>query len=317
MVANSGMTPAPETRAESGYAHQAYAISLSEFGRPRPRIQCGGWILEREIPGTDARDAMGCYPIFSCRDWSLLKNDLDDLGNELVSLVLVADPFGDFTKDILCEIFKDVVVPYKGHFVIDLRQPVQDFAEPHHQRNARKALEVIEVERAASAEALVNEWNELYANLIDRHAITGIAAFSAESFEKQLRVPGITAFRASRGGQTVGINLWYVRRDVGYYHLGAYSEEGYRLRASFALFWRAIEHFAAAGLRWLDLGAGAGAANDRTDGLTRFKRGWTNTTRMAYLCGRIFDPAKYRHLADAKGVKETTYFPAYREGEFV
>ena len=259
---------------------------------------------------------MGCYPIFSCRDWSLLHNDLENLGDDLVSLVVVADPFGNFTKDILSETFKDLVAPFKEHFIADLRQPLIEFADSHHQRNARKALKSIEVECVARPDDLLNEWNELYANLIKRHSIRGIATFSLESFARQLRVPGITAFRATQGSTTVGINLWYVREDVGYYHLGAYSEEGYRLRASFALFWQAIEHFAAAELRWLDLGAGAGAANDGSDGLTRFKRGWTNGARTAYLCGRIFDYEKYRRLADAKRVKEGDYFPAYRKGEF-
>jgi hypothetical protein len=69
------------------------------------------------------------------------------------------------------------------------------------------------------------------------------------------------------------------------------------------------------GLKWLDLGAGAGAGDDGADGLRRFKCGWTNTTRMAYLCGRIFDRAKYRRLAEGKGVRD--YFPAHRKGEFV
>ena len=306
----------PDATIQSGYAHPDYAMALREFGRPRPLIESGGWILEREIPGADARDAMGCYPIFSCRDWSLLKDDFKDFDDNLVSLVLVADPFGNFTKDILCETFKDLVAPFKEHFVADLRQPVMEFADSHHQRNARKALKLIEVECVARPEDLLKEWNALYANLIDRHSIKGIATFSLESFARQLRVRGITAFRATQGGATVGINLWYVREGVGYYHLGAYSEEGYRLRASFALFWQAIEHFAAAGLRWLDLGAGAGATNDGSDGLTRFKRGWTNGARTAYLCGRIFDYEKYRRLADAKRVKEGDYFPAYRKGEF-
>lgn len=273
--------------------------------------------MERSIPGTDFRDAMGCYPIFSCGSWSSLNNDLENLGDDLVSLVLVADPFGNFSEESLRGTFKDLLVPFKEHFVIDLCQPVKEFVDSHHQRNARKALRDIEVEQPASPYAVLDEWTQLYANLIDRHSITGIARFSHASFAQQLRVPGIAAFRARHGGQTVGISLWYTRVDVGYYHLGAYSAEGYRRRASFALFWRAIEYFAATGLRWLDLGAGAGAANNADDGLTRFKRGWTNTTRMAYLCGRVFDEVKYRELSAARNLSpQNHYFPSYRGGEF-
>ncbi len=46
-----------------GYLSSAYAESLAEFGRPRELAKCGGWILERKIPGTDLHDAMGCYPL--------------------------------------------------------------------------------------------------------------------------------------------------------------------------------------------------------------------------------------------------------------
>jgi len=47
------------------------------------------------------------------------------------------------------------------------------------------------------------------------------------------------------------------RATVGYYHLAAYNEFDHELKVSFALFWRAIEHFAAQGPRRLSLGAGA------------------------------------------------------------
>jgi hypothetical protein len=60
----------------SGYMHPNYAHSLREFGEPRELPGSGGWILERIIPGTPYRDAMGCYPLFACNDWSKLANDL-------------------------------------------------------------------------------------------------------------------------------------------------------------------------------------------------------------------------------------------------
>src|SRR5690349_8434686 len=70
----------------TGYLHPAYAESLSEFGRPRLLPRSRGWILERPIPACPYFDAMGCYPLFTCHDWSELPGDLVDLGSELVSL---------------------------------------------------------------------------------------------------------------------------------------------------------------------------------------------------------------------------------------
>jgi hypothetical protein len=300
-----------------GYAHADYAASLAEFGEPRLLPESNGWILGRSIRGTPYADAMGCYPLFSCLDWSQLQSDIDGMTGELVSLVLVTDPFGDFTRESLAQTFKDLAAPFKEHFVVDLKEAPETFVHPHHQRNARKALEVVSVEKCEQAASCEQEWNGLYTNLINRHDIRGIARFSDSSFARQLRVPGAVMLRAMHGGRTVGVTWWFVSGRVGYYHLGAYNDEGYELRASFALFWRAMDLFKSEGLCWLALGAGAGLGNNATDGLSRFKRGWSTGTRTAYLCGRIFNRARYEQLVKVKGIEATDYFPAYRQGEFV
>lgn len=299
----------------TGYAHAGYAASLQEFGAPRLLHGCDGWILERSIPETPYGDAMGCYPLFACRDWSQLPADIEALNEDLVSAVLVTDPFGDYTEESLRYTFRDLVVPFKEHFIVDLTADPETFIHSHHRRNARKSLEVISVEKCEPADS-IDDWTDLYANLAARHDIRGIARFSESSFALQAKVPGAVMLSATHEGQTVGMTWWFVCNGVGYYHLGAYSDIGYELRASFALFWRAIELFRATGLRWLDLGAGAGVANDAQDGLSRFKQRWSTETRTAYLCGRILDQTRYSEIATAKGVAATDYFPTYRKGEF-
>jgi len=295
--------------------HAAYAASLSEFGTPRPLPRSGAWILERRIAGSNYSDAMGCYPLCVCSDWSQLPNDLDQLDNDLVSLTLVTDPFGEYDLGLLRRCFPDLTIPLKEHFVVDLTRSHENFVRAHHRRNARKALKDLVVEKCANPGRLLDDWTALYGTLIERHGITGIAAFSRQSFAKQLVVPGVLMFRAIHEESTVGILLWYVRDKIGYYHLGAYSSRGYDLRASFALFNYSIEYFAKHGLEWLDLGAGAGTKNTES-GLFRFKQGWSTGVRTAYLCGRIFDKKKYREIVSEKNVPPTDYFPAYRTGEF-
>jgi hypothetical protein len=298
----------------SGYAHPGYADSLAEFGSPRLLAGCEGWLLERPIPGGTYRDAMGCYPLFACRDWSRLPDDLDSLGQDLVSVVIVADPFGGGDEGFLRRCF-DRVVPFKEHFVVDLTRPVTGNASTHHRRYSRRALREVEIERVESPPAFAADWVRLYRGLIERHHIRGIPAFSPTAFAKQLALPGMEVWRAHRDGESVGATLWLQHGDVAYYHLGAYAETGYRSRASFALFWTAIEWFAAMGVRWLDLGGGAGAGGTRADdGLARFKRGWATESRVVHLCGRVPAPAIYRRLAEP--LPPTRYFPAYRQGEF-
>jgi hypothetical protein len=299
----------------TGYLHPDYARSLSEFGSPLHLPKSGGWLLKRTIDDADL-DAMGTYPLFACSDWKSLKCDFNQLGKSLVSVVVVTDPFGGYDESLLRDCFSDLVIPFKSHFLNDLSSPLESAICEHHARNAAIGLKQLAVERCEDPFSHLDDWVQLYSVLLRRHQITGIRAFSATSFGKQLKTPGIVCFRALRGLQIVGMILWYVQNSVAYYHLGAYTEEGYQLRASFALFRKALEYFGESELKYANLGAGAGLGGAADDGLSRFKRGWSTAVRTAYLCGRIFDREKYDRLVRARGIATTDYFPAYRKGEF-
>jgi hypothetical protein len=320
----------------TGYLSADYAGSLAEFGRPLALAGSGGWLLRRPIADpadSAATDAMGPYPLFCCRDWRALADDLDGLADPAdaseapVSLVVITDPFGDHRAGDLATCFPDRVVPFKEHFVVDLSRPLASFVSAHHRRYAAASRREVEVEPCAAPLDWLDDWCRLYDVLVARHGIRGIPALSRAAFARQLAVPGIQAFRASRQGVTAGMLLWYRQGEVAYYHLAAYSEEGYRRRASFPLFWLAFEQLAAAGVRWLSLGAGASVpgagggtgADSRpgqaADGLVRFKSGWSTGTRTTYLCGRIFRPYAYAALVKQRGLGDTSYFPAYRHGE--
>lgn len=299
-----------------GYSHPDYAASLLEFGVPRLLPQSRGWILERAIPNSRHHDAMGCYPLFACQNWSRLNDDLESIGDSLVSLAVVTDPFGDYDLACLQESFPDLTTPFKEHFVVDLSRAPATFVQPHHQRNVRKALREISVEHCDRPIDLLEDWIDLYSTLAKRHDIKGIAAFSREAFARQLCIPGIVVLRAVHQDETAGMLLWYEQGDRAYYHLGAYSARGYELGASFALFDYAISYFAERGFAWLNLGSGAGISSSEAEGLSRFKQGWSTGVRTAYFCGRIMDQTSYRELLARTVHPPTQYFPAYRFGEF-
>ena len=282
---------------------------------PTPLPASGGWLLQRPIGDSGRHDAMGLYPLFACADWSRLQGDLDSIGTRLVSVVLVTDPFGDHQPTDLRHSFVDLVRPFKAHLVADLHK--SDFVSAHHRYYARRALKDLRVEVSLEPAQHLDEWLRLYACLRERHGLQGLKAFSREAFALQLRVPGIVMLRATAlaDGATVGAQLWYEDGEVAYSHLTAVDDAGYRLRASYALYDAAINHFRGR-VRWLDLGAGAGVGDGAADGLAEFKRGWANDSRTAYLCGRTFDASASQQLARACGISETAYFPAYRQGEF-
>jgi hypothetical protein len=299
----------------TGYLHPNYAKSLSEFGAPLQLPRSGGWLLKRTIDGADV-DAMGAYPLFVCSDWKSLKCDFIQLGKSLVSVVVVTDPFGEYDESSLRDCFGDLVITFKSHFLNDLSCPLESTICEHHARNVAIGLKQVTVKRCEDPFSHLDDWVRLYSVLTQRRQITGIRAFSPASFAGQLKTPGIVSFRALRGLQTVGMILWYVQNSVAYYHLGAYTNEGYQLRASFALFRKALEYFAESGLKYANLGAGAGLGGAADDGLSRFKRGWSTDVRTTYLCGRIFNREEYDRLVRERGVAATNYFPAYRKGEF-
>ncbi len=299
-----------------GYASAEYARAFAEWGEPLYLPHAGGYLLKRPIPGTEFYDATNCYPLLSCNRWSRLADDLKELARELVSLVVVTDPFAEFNYPQMLSLFRDVFRPFKYHYVIDLSAFTWQTLPSHHRRNVRKASRAGEVERCTLPEIYLSDWKALYANLIHRHHIRGIAAFSEASFEQQFRVPGLHVFRAVREERTVGMILWIVHHQVGYYHLAAYNEEGYHHRASYALFWNSIRYFQQLGLEYLNLGGVPGTKDNPNSGLARFKRGWATDTRLSYLAGIIFQREVYHKLLKQKGVNDNGFFPAYRSAEF-
>ncbi len=303
----------------TGYLSSQYAQSLTEFGQPRRLTHCTGSILERPIAGTDWHDAMGVYPRFVCRDWLALAPDLDELSqqdNGPLCVSLVTDPFGNWTEALLQRLFPDRLIPFKTHFVVDLAQPLDEWISNHHRYYARVALRSVTIESVENGSTFLDTWVALYDELARRHDLHGIKRFSRASFSQQLAVPGLIAFQArDQTGQIVAAQLWYQQGDIAYNHLAASAAEGYRLNASYALYDHALRWWRSQ-VRWLDLGAGAGLDPSGNDGLSQFKRGWSNDVRPVYFCGKVLDRARYDECVRQRGAGETNYFPAYRAGEF-
>jgi Acetyltransferase (GNAT) domain len=254
---------------------------------------------------------MGCYPLFACKNWYGLADDLYKKQNDWVSFSLVTDPFGRSNKQALKTFFEDKSIPFKDHFIVNLKGDWKNFINKSHLRKACKAVGTINIVREENPLDFINEWNRLYTNLIRRHQITGITRFSQKIFRGMFETPGLHVYTATLDGETIGMVLFYEMAGVVYYHLGAYSDVGYQQNASFGIFLRAIEDFANAGKTYLNLGAGAGLTNDANDGLSRFKKGWVSETKTAWFCGKVFNKEIYRDLTKSLE-KINDYFPLYR-----
>jgi Acetyltransferase (GNAT) domain len=254
---------------------------------------------------------MGCYPLFTCTNWDGLADDICNKRNDWVSFSIVTDPFHYANKEELKTVFEEKVIPFKNHFIVKLQDGWQNFIDKNHSRKARKAIRTINIERVENPLNFIDEWNGLYTNLVNRHQITGITKFSKKAFNGMFETPGLCVYKATFNDEIIGMVLFYEMDEVVYYHLGAYSEMGYKQSASFGIFLRAIEDFSNAGKTYLNLGAGAGLTIDATDGLARFKKGWASETRTAWFCGKVFNKDIYGELTK-KLDKANNYFPLYR-----
>lgn len=297
-----------------GYASRAYAESLSEFGELIHLPLSNGYLLKREIPGTQEFDAMGCYPLFFCEDWSRLDEDLSNLPDEIVSVSIVGDPFGAYWEEDLNACF-DVVNPFKEHFIVDLKTPMEEIGIRHHRKEARKSFKKVRVEVCKDPEGFVDLWSELYGNLQIRHNIQGIRAFSRTAFRQQLGMPEMIVHQAFYENELVGAQLYFVQDDVVHCHLGAVTDQGYKHGAFYAMDSFSYDYFSERASR-LDLGGGIGFSGSGEDGLSLYKKGWSAETHPVYFCGRITNADRYRALTADRRQEHTHYFPAYRAGEF-
>ena len=293
----------------SPYSSQDYLEALAEFGEVvrLPRSKAG--LLVQPIPGTDLCDARGPYPLFGAENWEAISTDLEERKRDWVCFVGVADPLAAPSPEVLNVAFPDLCRPYKEHFIVELRGKYEGPYSEGHRRAVRRAQSRLEIARVEPCPVAQTDWWRLYEGLCREKVIEGMAAFSESSFAKQLEMPEMVVSQARREGRVVAMTLWLVSGMRAYYHLGASDAEGYTNRASFGLFDQALRDLAERGVEQVLLGSGAGVRVQENDGLARFKAGWANASRTAYLCGSILNEEAYGRLSLAR---ERDFFPAYR-----
>jgi hypothetical protein len=257
---------------------------------------------------------MGCYPIFCCQDWTQLSWDLKAIQSDFVSLVLVTDPFCPLSREELHSLF-DRVVPFKTHYLADLRRPIREFVSRSRYRRGRSALRRLSVEVTHDAEPLLDDWMVLQAELSNRHRLTGMNKLSRDSVRQLFRVPGLIVFRGLSEGVTIGMHIDIVKERVVYAHFKAYSSLGYKTDVSTAMSIYELDYFQQKA-DWIDWGGVSGIMDDPSDGLGVFKKRFSSDQLPVYLCMKIFNQKQYDDLSHQRGLTTAKYLPAYRSGEF-
>lgn len=289
------------------YASTAYARVFEAIAPPLWVPAWGAYVLSRELPSGGGRDAIGVYPLAVFGPDADVRAGLHWLREQgLVSIGLVPDPATAPPLSELQHAF-GLCVPFKTHLLVDYGREVR-FSK-HHRYEVKKALRQVSVEVVPLADH-VEAWCGLYADLVERHEIGGLSAFSRGAFERLAGVEGLTSVAAFADGAIVSMHLWVAdaATGCGYSLLAASSAEGYRRSAAYAVYDASIRLFS--DLKTLNLGGGAGVSADE-DGLTRFKKGFANAEVQGYFCGAILDEARYAAMSGGAAAHATP-FPAYR-----
>jgi len=297
-----------------GYLHPLYAQSFSNIGSPIYLPKSKGWLIKRRIPGTDHFDAMGPYPLFFCENWENLTDDFSTLKNDLVSISVVVEPLSAPALPQLKLAF-DFVDDYKTHYLLDLSKPLLSAISKNTRKNARRALRNLSVESDIAPNIDIDEWVQLYKCLIEHHHINDLRKFSRQAFEKQIAIPKTHFFKVLYQDSIVNGLLFYLQNGVAYSHLSASTPKGYKLSASYAAKWTAINSLSEK-VKFINFGGGQSSNKTELSGLDLFKEGWSNQTGQSYFCGSVLNVDKYAKITAMKGKLNSTWFPAYREGEF-
>jgi len=288
------------------YAGLAYASSLSHIGQPLALPEWGGHVLTRPTPDGDRQDAVGPYPLTLLSPQPDLPAGLERLkAGGLVSVVIVLAAAAAPPAGALSLAF-DLVRPFKTHHVHDRRLGPPAYGK-HHRYEIRRAHARVEAREIALGDHLP-DWTGLYGQLIQRHDLTGLHAFPDSHHLALTVLPGLRTFGAFIDGRLASAHLFVTHQGRAISHLAASSAEGYAAGAAYAVNDLALDRLE--DCETINFGGGAGAGDDATDGLSRFKAGFANTAESALLCGAVLDPAAYRALGT--GREDSGFFPAYR-----
>ena len=297
----------------SPYTTREYVKTLAHLGEVLT-LEGGASLLVRQVQGIDCLDWAGPYPFLDGGHLAGLECDLRHATSQSVAaLSAVLEPLTMPNERLISNVFPDFDRPFKQHALVDLGADLEAQRSSQHRRKVRRALRKVNVERASVDDSVREEWLGLYSGLREARGFAGqMADFDEAGLEAQLGLPGSRYYRARMSGTTVAAALWFDSEEFTWYHLGASTDAGRAVEASYALFDLALRQSVEAGLSWANLGGGAGLAEIEDDGLARFKRGWTPHLGWSRLVGRIISLATYESACQLGGPSRGGTFPPYR-----
>ncbi len=283
-------------------------------------------LVIREIEGTDFRDATSVYgyagPVAS-EDMSQIKSILLDFFRQelksffteqnIVSVFSRLHPLidiGDFFNDFGQE------VPLNKTVSIDITLTVDEQRSKYRKSNKyeinqlkKKGFEVIE----ATSDADIDEFIQIYTENMERVMATKNYFFSKEYFYNFLKNEEFknVLLLAKKDETTVAGAIFTVSNDIMQYHLAGTSEAFLKETPMKLILDQARLIANDLDLKYLHLGGGITSKD--TDGLFRFKSGFSDSFYRFSVWNYIHSQEQYDTLvAKVKADPESSFFPLYR-----
>ncbi len=259
------------------YCSEPYARASEEAGVQSLYVpEWGAYVLMRK-GSTGACHAEGVRPLEPLNPNCDVRAGLYTLQRAGISSVaLITDPMWTPELSALQHAF-DTCRVFKEHYFVDREAEVR--IRKGHRNQINQARRACYVQEISLAEHL-DHWLALYKRNVTTRQI--LRPFGTAYFESLAGLPALRTLAVTVKDAIVSMSLWIRHNDTLYFHDGASDAKGFEISAAYAAFAYAIEN--AGECRYVLLGGSAGIRDERLDGLAMFKRGFSNSSAVSYLC---------------------------------
>ncbi|HEU4392776.1 MAG TPA: GNAT family N-acetyltransferase [Solirubrobacterales bacterium] len=259
-------------------------------------------LIVREIPGSDARDAISPYgypglvpPTPPALDPSAINFSATGLVSIFLRHTLDALPLAGTTERNIVQIADPALAPKSRPS--DRRQV---------RRNLEAGYELTLVPGPDSTPAQRAGFLDVYEQTMRRTAAADHYFFGAAYFDRVFEAaPTWLALATAPGGELAAASIAAASDGYLHYYLSGSADSNLRDSPMKSVVARLAEHAAE-----LDLPLNLGGGISPGDALEEFKRGFANRQEVWHTSELVCDPEKYRQLS--AGCAPGPFFPAYR-----
>jgi hypothetical protein len=297
-----------------GYGHPGFAASFPNTVGTVHLKNSDGWLLRRYIDNSDLTDLVSPDPVFVCSDFSAIASDLQALNPEATaSLIIRTDAFCE--SHIVADIGGfDEISHFKTHYIAQLDQPWRSFTRRSCRRYADRAKSLFAIRLVEAPVTLASKLFTLNQTMVERHMLLPQLGYSNHMLATQLALPGARVFEVRDQAATIAIACFMEVGEYAYAYLLGCSNEARSRFAIYGLYGCALDYYQNR-VRAIDFGGNSGLVDNGQDGLSLFKKGWSNTTKTSYLCKKILNHDLYKNLCRDHCASDPSFFPAYRAPE--